>query len=151
MANFSEGKISSHDTRYKLQATRYNVWVEFQSKQKFRRFCYSKVTIFFMIVFIGLLLPGVYNIYTKNMESVKDKEAALRQLDDLQDREKSLSTKVNYEGTDRGIEGEIRGKFNVAKTGESVIVLVDTPVVASTSESDANIFRSMWNKLKKVF
>ena len=125
--------------------------MEFKDKQKTKRFFYSKTVIFIVIVVILTLIPGVYGIYVKGQESAKDRSAAERELADLKTREEMLSSKLNYVNTDRGLEEEIREKFNVAKQGESVIVLVDKPVVASTTENDANIFRAMWNKIKKVF
>ena len=125
--------------------------VEFKDKQKTKRFFYSKIVIFIIVVVIVTLIPGVYGIYIKGQESAKDRAAAERELADLKTREEMLSSRLNYVNTDRGLEEEIREKFNVAKQGESVIVLVDKPVVASTTENDANIFRAMWNKIKKVF
>ena len=125
--------------------------MEFTDKQKIRRFCYSKVTIAIMMILVLMMIPGVYGIYTKVSESAQDRKAAEHELVDLEAREKMLLQKVERGNTDRGQEEQIREKFNVAKEGESVIVLVDKPVVASTSVNEANVFRAMWNTIKKAF
>ena len=125
--------------------------MEFTDKQKIRRFCYSKITIAIIIVLVVMMIPGVYGIYTKVSESSKDRKAAERELLGLETREKMLIEKVERGNTDRGQEEQIREKFNVAKEGESVIILVEKPVPASTTVNEANVFKAMWNKIRGVF
>ena len=125
--------------------------MEFSDKQRIRRFCYSKVTITILIFFVIMLIPGVYGIYTKVSESSKDRKAAERELVDLEAREKMLLEKVERGQTERGQEEQIREKFNVAKEGESVIVLVEKPVATSGTVNEANVFKAIWNKIKKAF
>jgi lysophospholipid acyltransferase (LPLAT)-like uncharacterized protein len=103
------------------------------------------------MLFVALLIPGVYGIYTKVRESGMDRKSAEHELADLQIREKMILEKVERGNSDRGQEEQIREKFNVAKDGESVIVLVDKPVPASTTINEANVFKSMWNKIKGAF
>lgn len=125
--------------------------MEFYDKQKIRKFCYSKITIAFLILLVATMIPGVYGIYTKVSESSKDRKAAERELVDLQAREKMLVEKVDRGNSERGQEEQIREKFNVAKEGESVIVLVEKPIPASTTVNEAGVFKAMWNKIKGVF
>ncbi|MEI7513153.1 MAG: septum formation initiator family protein [bacterium] len=125
--------------------------MEFTDKQKIRKICYSKVTIAILILFVIMLIPGVYGIYTKVSESSKDRKAVEHELVDLEAREKMLLEKVERGNTDRGQEEQIREKFNLAKEGESVIVLVEKPVPASTTVNEANVFKAMWNRIKTVF
>jgi cell division protein FtsB len=126
-------------------------YMEFTDKQKIRRFCYSKFTIGILILILIMMIPGVYGIYTKVSESSKDRKAAERELVDLQTREKMLLEKLEIGNSERGQEEQIREKFNVAKEGESVIILVEKPVPASTTVNEANVFKAMWDKIKTVF
>ena len=103
------------------------------------------------MIIVVTMIPGVYGIYTKVSESSKDRKQAERELVDLEVREKMLLEKVERGNSERGQEEQIREKFNVAKEGELVIVLVDKPVVASTTENEASVFKSVWNKIKRVF
>ena len=125
--------------------------MEFTDKQKIRRFCYSKFTIAILMFFVATMIPGVYGIYTKVSESSKDRKSAERELVDLEAREKMLLEKVERGNSERGQEEQIREKFNVAKEGESVIILVDKPVPASTTINEANVFKAVWNKIKGAF
>ena len=125
--------------------------MEFADKQRIRRICYSKVTIAILIILVLMMIPGVYGIYTKVSESSKGRKTAEHELVDLQIREKMLLEKVERGGTERGQEEQIREKFNVAKEGESVIILVEKPVPASTTINEANVFKAVWNKIRGVF
>ena len=125
--------------------------MEFYDKQKIRKFCYSKVTIAILMFFVAMMIPGVYGIYTKVSESSRDRKAAEHELVDLEVREKMLVEKVERGNSDRGQEEQIREKFNLAKEGESVIILVEKPIPDSTTVNEANVFKAMWNKIKKVF
>ena len=104
-----------------------------------------------MVVLVAMLIPGVYGIYLKVNESKKDRVTAERELADLEKRKQMLEEKVERSKTDRGLEEQIREKFNVAKEGESVIVLVEKPVVASTTQNEASVFRAVWNRIKTAF
>ncbi len=124
--------------------------MEFNDRQKIRKICYSKVTIAILMLFVAMIIPGVYGIYTKVSESSNDRKSAERELADLQAREKMLSEKLERGNSERGQEEQIREKFNVAKEGESVIILVEKPVPASTTVNEANVFKAMWNRIKKA-
>jgi len=126
-------------------------YMEFTDRQKIRRFCYSKFTIAILAFFVIMLIPGVYGIYTKVSESSKARKSAERELVNLEAREKMLLDKVERGNSERGQEEQIREKFNVAKEGESVIVLVEKPIPASTTVNEANVFRAVWNKIKGAF
>jgi cell division protein FtsB len=125
--------------------------MEFYDKQKIRKFCYSKVTIAILMFFVAMMIPGVYGIYTKVSESSRDRKAAEHELVDLEAREKMLVEKVERGNSDRGQEEQIREKFNLAKEGESVIILVEKSIPASTTVNEANVFKAMWNTIKKAF
>ena len=125
--------------------------MEFYDKQKIRKFCYSKVTIAILMFFVAMMIPGVYGIYTKVSESSRDRKAAEHELVDLEAREKMLVEKVERGNSDRGQEEQIREKFNLAKEGESVLILVEKSIPASTTVNEANVFKAMWNTIKKAF
>lgn len=125
--------------------------MEFTDKQKIRKICYSKVTIAILLFFVVMMIPGVYGIYKKVAESSKDRKSAERELADLESREKMLLEKVERGNSERGQEEQIREKFNVAKEGESVIILVEKPIPVSENANEANVFRAVWSKIKGVF
>jgi len=61
---------------------------------------------------------------TERETSIKRMERATVLLD-LEERKEALERNIETLSTDRGVEQEIRNKFEVSKEGERVIVLVD--------------------------
>ena len=73
-----------------------------------------------------LLLGGsIWGIYEKYREAKQRKEELSHTLQELEKREAELKMKVEALATERGVESEIRSKFQVAKEGEGVIYLVE--------------------------
>jgi hypothetical protein len=57
---------------------------------------------------------------------MKDKlDAKKASLEELKGRASVLESKVEYLENERGIEEELRNRFDVAKEGEQVIILLD--------------------------
>ncbi len=77
-----------------------------------------------MFSVLVLLSFPTFNIYKKFMESAENKESALNELESLEQRNNELSGRLERFKTERGLEEEIRKKFNVAKEGEGVVVIV---------------------------
>src|SRR3989344_5000669 len=100
---------------------------DFYERRKFRRILYSNGALVVLLVITIVLSRGVYNIYIKERETTRitaEKEAKLKSL---AKREAALSTELNRLATDRGVEEELRQKYDVAKPGEHVIVLAEAP------------------------
>ena len=89
-------------------------------------------------------------MFTKANEA-KDKRAeAVAELDRLQTRKVELEAQVANLSTDRGIEGELRQRFMVAKGGEHVVVIPDT--VPNENESGTiDLDPSLWKKFLGLF
>lgn len=68
-------------------------------------------------------------------------------LDELKSREASLTAELDRLKTVRGIEQELREKYEVAKEGEKVIVLVEPPKVAAAVAEEGGF----WHWLKNLF
>lgn len=66
---------------------------------------------------------------------------------ELEDRKKILEENLSRIQTDEGLEFEIRKKFNVARAGESVAIIVDE----ESTPSDSAISPSFWQKFKNFF
>lgn len=98
---------------------------QFQQKQKVKARIYSKPMLIGLIVVCLFLLKAVFNIYIKYKESNTEKQIALEKLEDLKEREEGLKKEILDLQSPEGQEEEIRKKFNVAKPGERVIVVVE--------------------------
>ena|SRR3989338_8643047 len=122
---------------------------DFYERRKFRRILYSNGALVVLLVITIVLSRGVYNIYIKERETTRitaEKEAKLKSL---AKREAALSTELNRLATDRGVEEELRQKYDVAKPGEHVIVLVEPP--KDNQQPTTNNSGGIWNWFLNLF
>lgn len=92
-----------------------------------RKLVYSRATIVVLAVLVVLLGIGVFNAYqtaSRAEEKRAEREAVLQ---NLKERQAALSREIEQLETERGIEAEIRTKYDVGHEGEGVIVIVDAP------------------------
>lgn len=91
-------------------------------------------------LFIVLMSISVFERYHVERNMSARTAEALSELEALQDREAVMREKVEYLQDDRGVEEEIRKNFDVARSGETVVILqgeVTPRSEATTEESDA--------------
>ena len=93
-------------------------------KKNTNRFYHSPIFLFLLFLFLLLLFYKVFGLIQKERESGKNKELLLSQIEDLKRRELNLSSEISSLETDEGIEKLIREKYQVAKEGEKMVVIV---------------------------
>lgn len=98
---------------------------DFHEKRKIRSILYSKPVAFVLFLAALLLSTSVYNRYTVAKEMEQKLEVKRAELMELEHRAEILRTKVEYLDNERGIEEELRNRFDVRKEGEQVIILID--------------------------
>lgn len=101
--------------------------LEFYEKRRLKRLLYSKWAIALLVIIILIFLNGVWNIFQKERSTDIKRDMAKEELDKLVEREQSLQSEIDRLGTERGVEEEIREKFNVARVGEEIVVIIDAP------------------------
>ena len=112
---------------------------DFYEQRKIRQWLYSWPSLFVLAVLCILLIPGVFEVYQQERETRVNKNQQLSHLEELIEREEALQEEIDRLNTERGVEEEIRQKFEVAKEGERVIVIVDTPEVSSAEDRSQGI------------
>ena len=80
------------------------------------------------------LLYVVYDRYTIERDMAQRREDAEQKLETLKTRKASIEDKVEYLGSERGIEAEMRRNFDVAQPGEQVVIILDPEEDAGTVE-----------------
>jgi cell division protein FtsB len=120
--------------------------LEFQEKRKLRRFLYSRITLIILIIIIALVLKAVWGVYEKQRMTADNLSKAAANFQDLQAREKMLSSEINRLNTVGGTEEEIRDKYGLVKPGEEVITVVDN-ASSSPNDGSASDGRSFWQKV----
>ena len=113
-----------------------------------RRFWIIRAVLVLLVALVLFLGVSVWGVYEKYRESKQRKEELAHTLAELEKREIDLRQKVEALETDRGVESEIRSKYQVAREGEGVIYLVEN------QNNDAEVEvpkRSIWEWLLSWF
>jgi cell division protein FtsB len=123
--------------------------LDFQQKKQFNKVVYSKITFVILLILIFFLARSTYDIYKKYRMSADDYAAVKKDYDGLTVRKEMLTSEINKLNTDSGMEEEIRSKFDVAKPGETVVVVIDS--TSSTSTDQNNSKGGFWSNLFGIF
>lgn len=103
------------------------------------RLMWRRVLAVVLLLILAIAMRGVWGVYKKSQESRELKIEAEATLNDLQTREKELRADIANLKSDRGVEAELRERYDLAKEGESVVVIVDPP--APTPEPKPTTFQ----------
>jgi cell division protein FtsB len=98
---------------------------DFHEKRKIRRVLYSKVSIALVFLLAFVIGRSVYERYTVEREMVAKLDERVAELDALKQRALLLEGKVDHLRNERGIEEELRNRFDVVKEGEQVVIILD--------------------------
>lgn len=101
--------------------------IDFQQKKKVRKLLYSRNVVIALTVVTLLLLRGVVNVIGKERQSENDVTVASEQLAQAQVRNQQLTSDTASLTTVAGMDRAIRQEFSVAKPGEEVAFIVDSP------------------------
>ena len=121
-----------------------------QEKKKFHQIVYSRPTLVLLAVLLVVTLNSTWKMYEKASLAREQKNRLENELESLKARELDLQAKIANLKTERGLEEEIRGRFSVAKNGESVVVVVD-PSSEGTSTQDESVIGGLWHKFLRLF
>ncbi|RJR14024.1 hypothetical protein C4585_00955 [Candidatus Parcubacteria bacterium] len=88
-----------------------------------------------IIVFIAA--SGVYKVYQKEKESRESRVQAENEYAELQKRETRLKEDLAMLQTDRGMEEALRQQYELAESGENLIVIVEPPTIPSTEATSS--------------
>lgn len=122
--------------------------LDYGQKRKFRNFLYNRYILGFLGLLVILAIHSTWNVYQKQRESIALLRVAQEQSSVLKAREQELQTKIANMQTEQGMEEEIRSKFNVAKPGENVVVVLEQ---SSSTTSTSTTTISFWQRILNFF
>jgi cell division protein FtsB len=106
---------------------------ELEHRQKMKRRLYSYPALGALVIMAIALGRGAYLMMEKERESSREAAALEANVLTLSSREAELKQEIEKLETPSGIEEEIKSKFNVAREGESVAIIVDPKALEATT------------------
>jgi len=120
----------------------------FQRGKRRRRLLYSTVTLVILALAALVLARSAWLAHGKYALARRNLADAKRQINELRARQTYLEQEVGRLSSPRGVEEEIRSRFQVTKDDEEVLVVVDQPTVPATSPSGA---KRLWEWFKRIW
>lgn len=115
---------------------------DLQERRRIRQILSSPILSFILFVILLILLNGIYGVYKRGEIARINRIEGDRKLALLKDRQERLSNEIAKLSTDRGVEEELRNKFQITKKGEEVMIVVDEvparPILGSISSKDGD-------------
>jgi len=105
--------------------------------------------LFVIAVFLGNAVWNTYEEYTRAKEK---EQRASEELQTLAERKSELEKNLARLGTEKGIEAELRQRYNVGKEGEEVVVVLPNSNKSEQLETEEEGFMaSLWQAIVDVF
>lgn len=124
--------------------------IPFQERKKLRKILYSRVTLAVLFVVLVLVARGAWGIHQKAQIAISEREIAEHALRDLEERTAELDTTLGRLKSGSGMEAEIRQKFDVARSNEEVVEIVDD--TSKKGENDEAVdSKSLWQNITSFF
>lgn len=123
--------------------------IDFQQKRQIKSVMYSKVSFVVLFILVIFLSKATYNIYQKSKLSSENNLVVRREYESLKTRKDMLESEIDRLKTDNGVEEEIRGKFNVAKPGETVVVVINGTGSSMSNTDSSN--KGFWSSVFNIF
>lgn len=110
---------------------------EFHEKRKIKSILYSRTTLAVLLVPILLMTYVALGAYEKKEQASERREALSAELATLEARAHDLEEDIAILSDPRGIESELRNRYEVGREGEEVIVFIDEEPERDTGSSSA--------------
>ena len=123
----------------------------FKQKRQLKKRIYSKPILFILIIILAFLAHGTWGIYKKSKQSKETLNVVQIEFDKLKEREEAIEKKIGRLGTETGLEEEIRSKFDVAREGEKIIVIVDNDDLPPVIEEKPGVIKGIFTTVKSWF
>lgn len=101
---------------------------EFSRKRKVRQIMFSVPVLILLFIILFFVAKGSWGVYKKYSLSKNELENSQSDLALLEEKKKTIEAKIEKLNTETGVEKEIRSKFDVAREGEKLIVIVEDKI-----------------------
>ena len=87
-------------------------------KRALRKLLFGKIGVIVLLIIFILFAKGTWSVYKKADFAKENKNRAAQELEALYEREGMLEVELERLQTQRGIEEEVRHRFDVGREGE---------------------------------
>ena len=108
----------------------------FGKKKSYADWLYSRPVIVVLVILVVLMTVAVFKRFGVEREMYARRMAAEQEMQAALERKKSIAEQVEYLEGERGIEEEIRKHFDVAREGETVVILMGEDKEATTVSAE---------------
>lgn len=112
-----------------------------------KRRLYSLPVLLVLFVVMLACVRGAYLLMKKERQSARDARELQAKVVELGEREETLKAEIESLHTESGIEEEIKSRYNVAKPGELVAVIIDRDAATSTEPQRLPWYKRLWNAI----
>lgn len=121
---------------------------ELRKKQKLKKRLYSWPALLVLGFITFIFVRGTVIVFEKKAESAQYVTALQQKADTLRTQETQLESNIAGLKTEAGLEKEVKEKYNVAKDGERVVILVDQKGGSSTDATDTRAwYERAWDAI----
>jgi len=119
-----------------------------ENNYKFWHSPFALIILFCVVVLFGYNIVGLFE---QQRETANKKEIILEKIDDLKQKESTLSLELAKLATEEGKEEIIRDKYQVAKAGEKMVIIVNEDEDERSSMVENKPSHGFWNWVKNLF
>ncbi len=119
-----------------------------QAKGSIKRRAYSLPVLVILVVITLILARGTWEVLSKERATALRREDLESRIATMEERNSELQDNLAFLSTEEGLEGEIRGKFDVSEEGEHVVVIVEPkPETPSGDDIRKPWYRRFWDAI----
>ncbi len=125
---------------------------DLQKRNRLKRIFFSLPVVLLLLGANFLVWRGVVKFFDKHQGNYSERIRLSEELFELENREMDLQASIADLKTKKGIEEEIRTKFNVAKEGERVVTILDNQSLTSSPPAEEEgTFKKVWGAVVEFF
>jgi len=116
------------------------------------KFWYAPITLVILFCVLVLFIYNTVGLIKKERQTANRKELVQDQIENLNKRKSSLEGDISKLETEEGKEEIIREKYQVAKEGEKMVIIVDSKNNIDSVKEEVVVDRhGFWNWVKRIF
>ena len=113
--------------------------LDFEERRKIRNLLFSKLTLLLLLILIFFTARAAYERFTVERQVQRKSQDKQEELEALKERATVLESRVERLKDERGVEEELRNRFDVAKEGEQVVIILDNGEETETDLDELSI------------